>query len=73
MSARAGLTLKLGSMFTLGAMDGLRVSELAERAGVAPSTVRFYERARLLSPPRRAATPGLLDALFRASAPVSHE
>jgi hypothetical protein len=33
MSARAGLTLKLGSMFTLGAMDGLRVSELAERAG----------------------------------------
>jgi DNA-binding transcriptional MerR regulator len=36
-------------------MDGLRVSELAERAGVAPSTVRFYERAGLLSPPRRAA------------------
>jgi hypothetical protein len=77
-------------MSTLGAMDGLRVSELAERAGVAHSTVRFYERAGLLSPPRRAAngyrvlditasqitliaeapgTPGLLDALFRASAP----
>jgi DNA-binding transcriptional MerR regulator len=36
-------------------VDGLRVSELAERAGVAPSTVRFYERAGLLSPPRRAA------------------
>ncbi len=36
-------------------MDGLRVSELAERAGVAPSTVRFYERAGLLSPARRAA------------------
>jgi hypothetical protein len=35
------LTLKLGSGFTLGAVDGLRVSELAERAGVAPSTVRF--------------------------------
>jgi DNA-binding transcriptional MerR regulator len=49
------LTLKLGSGFTLGAVDGLRVSELAERAGVAPSTVRFYERAGLLSPPRRAA------------------
>jgi MerR family transcriptional regulator, copper efflux regulator len=42
-------------MFTLGAMDGLRVSELAGRAGVAPSTVRFYERAGLLSPARRAA------------------
>ena len=32
-------------------MSGLRVSE---RAGVAPSTVRFYERAGLLSPVRRA-------------------
>ena len=53
-AAGAGLTLKPGSVFTLGAMDGLRVSELAERAGVAPSTVRFYERAGLLSPPRRA-------------------
>src|SRR5215471_21299746 len=35
-------------------MDGLRVAELAGRAGVAPSTVRFYERAGLLSPARRA-------------------
>jgi MerR family transcriptional regulator, copper efflux regulator len=41
-------------MSTLGIMNGLRVSELAERAGVAPSTVRFYERAGLLSPARRA-------------------
>jgi hypothetical protein len=48
------LTLKLGCRFTLGAVDGLRVSELAERAGIAPSTVRFYERAGLLSPARRA-------------------
>jgi len=47
--------LKLGSGFTLGAVDGLRVSELAERSGLAPSTVRFYERAGLLSPARRAA------------------
>ena len=54
-AAGAALTLKLGSVFTLGAVDGLRVSELAGRAGVAPSTVRFYERAGLLSPPRRAA------------------
>jgi DNA-binding transcriptional MerR regulator len=36
-------------------MDGLRVSDLAGRAGLAPSTVRFYERAGLLSPARRAA------------------
>jgi DNA-binding transcriptional MerR regulator len=35
-------------------MVGLRVAELAERAGVAPSTVRFYERAGLLSPAQRA-------------------
>src|SRR5262249_41068 len=35
-------------------MEGLRVAELAERAGIAPSAVRFYERAGLLSPARRA-------------------
>lgn len=39
----------------LGAVDGLRVSELAGRAGVSPSAVRFYERAGLLSPARRTA------------------
>ena len=50
---QSGLTLKLCSMFTLGVVNGLRVAELAERAGVAPSTVRFYERAGLLSPARR--------------------
>jgi MerR family transcriptional regulator, copper efflux regulator len=41
-------------MFTLGGMNGLRVAELAARAGVAPSAVRFYERSGLLSPARRA-------------------
>ena len=41
-------------MSTLGGMNGLRVTELAARAGVAASTVRFYERAGLLSPARRA-------------------
>ena len=46
--------MKPTSRFTLTVMSGLRVSELAERAGVAPSTVRFYERAGLLSPARRA-------------------
>jgi DNA-binding transcriptional MerR regulator len=53
VKAAVGLTLKPGSMFRLDAVEGLRVSELAERAGVAPSTVRFYERAGLLSPARR--------------------
>jgi MerR family transcriptional regulator, copper efflux regulator len=51
----APLTLQPGSMFTLADMTGLRVSELAARAGVPPSTVRFYERAGLLPAARRAA------------------
>jgi MerR family copper efflux transcriptional regulator len=34
-------------------VEGLRVSELAERAGVPASTVQFYERSGLLSPARR--------------------
>jgi MerR family transcriptional regulator, copper efflux regulator len=36
------------------AMEGLRVSQLAESAGVPASTVRYYERVGLLSPARRA-------------------
>jgi MerR family copper efflux transcriptional regulator len=48
------LTLKWTSRFILTAMPGLQVAELAERAGVAPSTVRYYERVGLLSPARRA-------------------
>ena len=28
---------------------GMRISELAERAGVAPSTVRYYERIGLVA------------------------
>ena len=35
---------------------GLRVSELAEAAGVAPDTVRYYERAGLLPAPARTAS-----------------
>ena len=35
-------------------MEGLRVAELAESAGVPASTVRYYERIGLLSPARRA-------------------
>jgi len=41
-------------MFTLSGMNGLRVAELADRVRVAASTVRFYERAGLISPARRA-------------------
>lgn len=33
--------------------SGLRVAELATAAGVSADTVRYYERARLLLPPRR--------------------
>jgi len=33
--------------------EGLRVGELAERAGVSAPTVRFYEREGVLAPPRR--------------------
>jgi MerR family transcriptional regulator, copper efflux regulator len=35
-------------------VNGLQVSELAQLSGLAPSTVRFYERIGLLSPARRA-------------------
>jgi DNA-binding transcriptional MerR regulator len=42
-------------MFTLASMTSLRVSELAARAGVSASAVRFYERAGLLPVARRAA------------------
>jgi MerR family transcriptional regulator, copper efflux regulator len=49
-----GLTLKLTSRFTLSCVNGLQVSELAQLSGMAPSTVRFYERIGLLSSARRA-------------------
>jgi DNA-binding transcriptional MerR regulator len=35
---------------------GMRVAELASAAGVGKDTVRYYERAGLLPPPRRTAT-----------------
>jgi DNA-binding transcriptional MerR regulator len=34
-------------------MDGLRISELAERTGFTPATLRYYERVGVLPPPRR--------------------
>lgn len=33
--------------------QGLRVAELAAAVGVAPDTIRYYERSGLLPPPRR--------------------
>jgi DNA-binding transcriptional MerR regulator len=36
-------------------VNGLRISELAERAGVTTSTVRYYERIGLVAAPRRTA------------------
>ena len=41
---------------TATAVRGLRVAELAAAVGVPPDTVRYYERAGLLPPPRRTAT-----------------
>ena len=41
---------------TTTAARGLRVAELAHAAGVAPDTVRYYERVGLLPPPNRTST-----------------
>ncbi len=35
--------------------DGLKIGELARRAGVTAKAIRFYERKRILPPARRAA------------------
>jgi DNA-binding transcriptional MerR regulator len=36
-------------------MDGLKIGELARRAGVTTKAIRFYERKRVLPPAKRAA------------------
>jgi hypothetical protein len=36
---------------------GLRVTELAAIVGLAPDTIRYYERAGLLPPPERSVGP----------------
>jgi len=38
---------------TTGPRSGLRVAELATEVGVAPDTIRYYEKAGLISPPDR--------------------
>ncbi len=37
----------------MGMLEGLTIGDLAGRCGVSRDTLRFYERERLLSPPRR--------------------
>jgi MerR family mercuric resistance operon transcriptional regulator len=59
LATRIHLTLDSGPRFilTMGRMmEGLRIGELAERAGVSRDTVRFYERKGLLPRPRRTAS-----------------
>jgi MerR family copper efflux transcriptional regulator len=48
--------LKPTSGFTVAGMTGLRISELAEAVGLAPSTVRYYERIGLVPEPERTAS-----------------
>src|SRR3954454_22199301 len=40
---------------TLAVTSGMRVAELASTVGLAPDTIRYYERAGLLPPPERTA------------------
>jgi hypothetical protein len=59
LNTRIHLTLDCGPRFILGMgrmTEGLKIGELAERAGVSRDTVRFYERKGLLPRPRRTAS-----------------
>src|SRR5258708_38101866 len=59
LATRIHLTLDSSPRFilTMGRMiEGIRIGELAERAGVSRDTVRFYERKGLLPRPRRTAS-----------------
>lgn len=56
---RIPLTLDYGPGFIFSMMrmrDGLTIGGLAQRSQVSRDTLRFYERRRLLSPPRRTAS-----------------
>jgi len=49
------LTFPYGERFRLSDMNGgLKIGELARRAGVTAKAIRFYERKRVLPPARRA-------------------
>lgn len=45
-----------GSILGMGMLEGLTIGSLAGRCGVSRDTLRYYERERLLSPPRRSPT-----------------
>ena len=49
----ARLTLHPHAGFTLRRMNGMRISEVADRVGVPTSTVRYYERIGLIPEPAR--------------------
>lgn len=49
------LTLHSSAGFTLHRMDGMRISEVADRVGVPTSTVRYYERVGLIPDAARTA------------------
>ena len=51
---RQSLRLKSGLM-SMGEGGGMRIGELAERSGLAPSRIRFYEASGLLSAVERGA------------------
>lgn len=46
------LTFESGRTPTVGGVDGYSISQVAERTGFPPTTLRFYEQSGLLSPPR---------------------
>jgi DNA-binding transcriptional MerR regulator len=45
-----------GFILKMRMLDGLTIGDLAANCGVSRDTLRFYERERLLSPPRRSAS-----------------
>lgn len=46
------MTFDPGRTFTVGAMDGYSISQVAERTGFPATTLRFYEQSGLVRPER---------------------